>query len=303
MTPPPNLLPLPALREDNPRDFLAALGLLGALSLRWPAHRCRLAWRGPECSPEISTEELLPLDWASVLLADLQALNTAAPSPLRHGSIIKCEASIYRSATLAAIRYREMEEPFGELPELLYAAYSSQSLADKSTDVEPTAFSFGNGQAGKNLLLDVSQLLAALKPDDFVNSINGSARAVAAKSLRWNPAEFRPAAHRGPDPGSKTKGDDHLDFPALNFLAFLGLTFFPCVPGPDGGLTVGFFRANRQTFFRWPIWATPLDFDGIRTLIALPAREVIGRPGIIRLWKSRRFSSDKSLYFARAEPG
>jgi hypothetical protein len=296
------LLPLPALREDNPRDFLAALGLLGALTLRWPAQRIRLAWDGPAGIPVISSEAPLAADWSAVLVADLQALNKHSLEPLRHGPIIKSESAIFRGATLAAVSFRDTGGPFAELPERLYSSYSSQMLAEKSSEVEPTAFSFGNGQSGKNLLLDVSQLLRALKPDELEHSLNGSAVPVAAKSLRWHPAEFRPAAHRGPDPGTKTKGDETRDFPALNVLACLGLTFCPCVPGADGGLTVGMVRENRQTFFRWPIWETPLDADSIRTLVALPVKALLHRPGIIRGWKSRRFSSDKSLYFARAEP-
>lgn len=295
-------LPLPGLREDNPRDFLAALGLLGLLHLRWPKLGFRLAWPAPTSIPTISANARFPDNWSSELLANLQTLNKHPDQPLRHAKTIKCDPSLYRRSIESALEFQKLDIPLAGLPELLYASYSSQLCAEKSNDVHPSAFSFGNGQSGKNLLLDASQLLEALTPENLEASLDGTANPIAAKSLRWNPVEFRPAAHRGPDPGANTKGDDTLDFPAFNVLAFFGLIFFPSVPGAQGGLTAGFVRQNRATFFRWPIWDSPLAADSIRSLLSLPDEALLRRPGIHRTWKSRRFSSDKSLYFARTEP-
>ena len=44
-------LPLPGLREDNPRDFLAALGLLRLVDLMWPSCQSKLVWDGEEHLP------------------------------------------------------------------------------------------------------------------------------------------------------------------------------------------------------------------------------------------------------------
>jgi hypothetical protein len=295
-------IPLPALREDNPRDFLAALGLLRLVDLKRPDARCRLCLSGPAGTPILSTISDLPDGWAESLFNDLKSLNEHPSQPLRHGSIIRTTSQNFRNAVSNAIDFSNKELPLAGLPPLLYAAYSSQLTDEKSDDVVPTAFSFGNGQGGKNLLLDVSQLIALIEPTECLKILQGRAKPVAAKTLRWNPVEFRPAAYRGPDPGTKTKGDETLDFPLFNVLAFIGLTFFPCVPRASGSSTAGFVRQSRQWYFQWPVWQDALTVAEIFTLVNLPSDETAGRSGIPKKWQSRRFSSDKSLYFGPGEP-
>lgn len=293
-------LALPALREDNPRDFLAALGLLRLVSLQWPQLDARLSWDEATGSPRLHTTTPLPDGWSAELVTSLQELAADPAKPLFHGEIIKTTPEAFRHAVAKSLRFaKESTHPLRALSPALHAAYSSQNHDDKD-GLHVSAFSFGNGQSGKKLLLDVSQLIAALKPDSLAGSLANTLPPVSAKSLRWHPNEFRAAAYRPHDPGKGIKGDDTPDHPALNVLAFIGLTFFPSVPRVSGGATVGIFRDTDGGGFEWPVWEIPLTADAVASLVVSTARDGASSSGITRRWRSRRFSSDKSLYFAPA---
>lgn len=293
-------LPLPGLREDNPRDFLAALGLLRLVDLMWPSCQSRLVWMGAEHVPVLCCNERLPDHWPDELLGILKELIQAPINPFAHGEIIKTEYQVFRDAVKRAVAFSTSGHRLEKLPLILYSSYSSQIESDGGV-IEPSGFSFGNGQSGKKLLLDVGQLIAGLTPEALVETLLGKLSPVAAKSLRWNPVEFRPAAYRNHDPGSKQKGDETKDHPALNVLAFFGLTFYPTVPTASGGRTAGLHRFMREDYFLWPIWSTPLSVGEIASLACAEHGQWVPSRGTATVWRSKRFSSDKSLYFAPAE--
>jgi hypothetical protein len=293
-----SILELPALREDNPRDFLATLGLLRLVSLQWPQLAVGLGWDASSGIPRLHATQPLPADWSETLVASLHSLAADPAQPLFHGNIVKTDSTVFRLAAEGAVIFaRQSAHPLRTLSPLLYAAYSSQNVEDGELHV--TAFSFGNGQGGKNLLLDVSQLIAAIKPGDLAAAVAGALEPVSAKSLRWHPAEFRAAAYRSHDPGKGIKGDDTLDQPSFNVFAFFGLTFYPCAPRARGGATLGMHRRDDGTGFEWPIWSEPLTPDAVSSLLHR-SPDIASPCGIVRRWRSRRFVSDKSLYFAPA---
>jgi hypothetical protein len=294
-------LPLPGLREDNPRDFLAALGLFRLVDLLWPEMNVQLFWDQDKGSPCMQTTYAVTEDWACSILTELKNLSDPADSPLFHGAVIKTETENYREAVIKAQKFAESGHALARLPQLLYATYASQLADENDGRTEPTAFSFANGQGGKNLLRDIRELIQAVQPEDFQASLQGNGQAVSAKSMRWSPREFRPAAYRPHDPGTKLKGDDTLDFPSFNLLAFFGLTFFPSVPTSRGSRTLGFEGDYRPEYFRWPVWKIPLGADLLQTLVCLPLTYLKSEVGVVRIWQSRRFSADKSLYFAPPE--
>jgi len=261
-----NVVTLAGLREDNPRDFLAALGLLRLVDLLWGEAEPSLAWAEGSHIPLLSSGSPLDVNWADVLVKELKSLATDVRKPLAHGKIVKTDYTTFRNAVKNSLRFVQSGQAFATLPQMLYASYSSQ-LEEEGGGVDPSGFSFSNGQSGKKLLLDVAQLIEMLNGSELLKSIRGEASPVAAKSLRWNPSEFRPAAYRSHDPGSKLKGDETKDHPALNVLAFFGLTFFPTVPTERGGRTAGFHRGGRNRYFQWPIWNMPLRVDELATLV------------------------------------
>ena len=293
-------LPLPGLREDNPRDFLATLGLLRLVDLMWPSCQPKLVWDGEEHLPTLCGNKQLPDDWPGDLLSALKELMQAPTNSLMHGDIIKAEYQVFRDAVNRAVAFSTSGHRLAKLPVILYSCYSSQLESDGGV-VEPSGFSFGNGQSGKKLLLDVGQLIDEMTPSNLIETLLGKASPVVAKSLRWNPVEFRPAAYRNHDPGSKQKGDETKDHPALNVLAFFGLTFYPTVPTASGGKTAGLLRKNGEDWFLWPIWSDGLSADEIASLVCAEPVQWIPSRGTATVWRSKRFSSDKSLYFAPAE--
>ena len=293
-------LPLPGLREDNPRDFLAALGLLRLVDKLWPECCTRLRWCPDTITPELRGDKPLPDNWAATLVAALLDLVQLPGKPMAHGEIIKTSYESFRAATQRAVEFARTDHPLANIPLLLYSCYASQ-IPSENGDIEPSGFSFGNAQSGKKLLLDATQLIERLDVEELLATLQGKAEGVAAKTLRWNPTEYRPAAYRSHDPGSKHKGDGTLDFPALNVLAFFGMTFYPVVATATGATTAGMFRLGRQSFFLWPAWSTPLSVEEIASLLVSDLTTQGSEVGVDRVWRSRRFSSDKSLYFAPAE--
>lgn len=291
---------LKGLREDNPRDFLAALGLLRLLELLWEESAPSLAWKR-NGTPNIHLVNGLPNKWHLEMIGALKELFGRDPSPVCHGNVIKSESNAFRNAVQKSLEYQDSDAPLALLPSLLYASYSSQLTEEKGDKVEPTWFSFSNGQGGKNLLKDIQEMVKLLEPEEFLKSLVGEGVPVSAKSFRWNPIEFRSAAYRSHDPGSGVKGDDTLDFPVFNIMAFIGLSFYPTVPGKSGGWTLGFVAEKRRNYFQWPIWEMPLRPVEVSTLLHAAPEQMNPQRGVNQIWRSRRFSAEKSLYFAPAE--
>lgn len=300
----------PGIHADNPRDFLAALGLLRVLQIHSPESRPSLGWTDeghanfhalPQLSPNC-LEEIVPA---------LQQLNSSQPHPFVHHKVIKTQHASFRTAILRA---RELCLNGNSLPAALYAAYGSQVHDADKGETSPSAFSFSNGQGGKELLRDINELIdRELTPAQLAHDLAGDRQArKEAKSFRWNPAEFRAAAYRAADPGSGVKGDGSPDHPTLNILAFFGLTFYPVVDGPKFSATAGFSRHKLSSasvdYFSWPIWEESLNADEVGALLLHPVVHAgsfhppnLRAMGISAIWRSRRFSSDKSLYFSPAE--
>ena len=293
----PHSLPLPGLSESNPRDFLAALGLLRLVTLLWPALDPKLAWDPAQRHPVLHTCDLLPHQWDQQLTDQLKSLAADPIDPLFHGEVIRTSPAAFDAALRKAVAFAETSDhPLRELPGLVYNAYSSQNAEDE--EIHISAFSFANGGGGKSLLRDVRELITELGVDEIGLALAGTGRPVAAKSLRWNPIEFRAAAYRGPDPTEGIKGDDTLDYPAFNVLAFAGLTFFPCAPGPRFGLTVGMQTMARESYFNWPIWSHPSKVDVVASILNQDPDDLGAAHGVSRRWQSRRFTANKSVYFS-----
>ena len=184
------LLHLPGLREDNPRDFLAALGFLRLASLQWPQLDAKLSWDGKSGSPCLHTCLPLPSDWSAELMLSLQSLASDPGNPLFHGEIIKTTPEEFRNAAKNALRFaRISEHPLRSLAPGLYAAYSSQTHDKDGLHI--SGFSFANGQGGKKLLADVALLISELAPDSFSQSLAKNLPPNSSKSFRWNPSRLR----------------------------------------------------------------------------------------------------------------
>jgi len=294
------MLELPGLREDVARDFLAAIGLLRIVDLKWPTLDCKLTWTSSVGHPVVQTATPLPPDWCTQLVCDIKSLETHPESPLFHGEIIKADAKSFRLAILKAIRFAGFQHSLAGMPELMFAAYGSQTPDPKTGMIEPSMLSFANGQSGKSLLRDVRELIRKMDANHTNASLLGTALPVPAKAFRWMPQEYRPAAYRAHDPGAKVKGDEPIDYPSLNILAFFGLSYFPTISTTDGAETAAFHRDNSGWSFYWPIWNHPLHASEVMSLLTLPRDPAFLPPQVLRVWKSRRIVAEKSVYFAPA---
>jgi hypothetical protein len=298
----------PGIQEDNPRDFLAALGFLRLLECTFPEHTISLSW-SPDGIPAFTSTTPLPGTFLESAVSYLKNLNIQKPHPFVHHQVIKVALDDYRKAVARSLEFYSESK----LPAALYAAYASQIHDQKEGDASPTSFSFSNGQGGKELLRDISELLnrewnAAQLQADLAGDLGARKE---AKSFRWHPLENRAAAYRAADPGTKIKGDVISDHPSLNVLAFFGLSFYPVVDRVAREFTCGFSRRKNNSspadYFTWPIWETPLSASALSSLLLHPAlhSETLApftskSLGCLRVWCSRRFSADKSLYFSPA---
>ena len=196
---------------------------------------------------------------------------------------------------------------------MLYAAYASQTHDLEEGKTSTSAFSFSNGQGGKELLRDISEMIAReLSPDGLIRDLMGDPSARRdAKSFRWHPAEFRSAAYRAADPGAGVKGDSMLDYPSANILAFFGLSFYPVVDRVHTRETSGISEHRiggvREGSFSWPVWEMNLRPDSLTSLLHMPQLHASNGQsaafrysGCSRAWRSRRFSSNDNLHFSPA---
>lgn len=295
-------LELPGLREDMARDFLASIGLLRLVDSKWRDLQPRLSWAPDKGFPLLRLETELPMDWSDQIVSDIQFMEKDPLSPLFHGKVIKAEYEVFRQAVSRAVEFSQIQRPFHMLPERMFAAYGGQVADAKTNMIEPSLLSFANNQSGKLLLRDVRELIRDWTGQQVMDAISGSGKRIAAKSFRWGPHEYRPAAYRAHDPGAKVAGGEILDIPALNILAFFGMSLLPTVTTIDGCSTVAFQRDETGWCFHWPIWADWLSVSEISALLSLSINIVNTIPGVERCWHSRRLVAEKSIYFATATP-
>lgn len=293
-------LELPGLREDLARDFLATIGLLRLIDLKWKPLEPKLSWKPDGGYPHIHFKSALPTNWCQQLISCIQSLEEDPLSPLFHGEIIKADCQVFRDAVAKAVSFKNAEHPLAALPELMFAAYGGQTPDPKTGTIEPTIFSFANGQSGKSLLRDAKELIRLWQADETLAALNGTGIPISGKSFRWTPQEYRPAAHRAHDPGSKIKGDEALDYPSSNILAFFGLSCLPSISTADGCSTTAFLRDDNGWSFHWPVWSHPLSVEETIALITAPQELRFSIPDVFRFWKSRRLVAEKSVYFAPA---
>jgi hypothetical protein len=88
-------------------------------------------------------------------------------------------------------------------------------------------------------------------------------------SLSWSSQGERVYALRAVNPSSEKR----LGAPGADWLAFLGLVFFPtCAVSRNGGeqislRTTGCDRAWKRSALRWPLWTVPLERDTVWSLV------------------------------------
>ena len=290
-------LPLPGLREDSPRDFLAALGLLRLVAYQWPASFPKLSWSDEKGIARLSLNSALPDDWGKDLWALLLEWKASECNPFGHGKIEMITPEAFRQLLLSESKRSPVHARF-------YPALAAQIPQDKMG----RRSEFIIEVASRSVLNGINSLLGLkLTVIDVAGDFAGTGQKhEVSNTSRWNPAEFQSAAYMAPDP-ENTNLRDHR---SLNIFSLLGLTFYPAVDTSRGRRTTGMSRGDGDLRFSWPIWTNPLAPDELASLLHHPfvhssLVDVAGLKGmgVFQVWRSRKFKQNgENLYFSKAQP-
>lgn len=304
---------LPGLDAQNPLGFLAALGLLRVLddeAARADRERPRLSFadRGgfiAEVHTPHTTEAIIALVLQDAAAqADNRALQLA----------YSADGVLVAPGTKGAIRDLKPSPAVArELLELASAstdrrtaaqaaAWFSELVQDHNGNTKPTAFHF---TAGQQAFLDmVEDLRVGLTAAHLQEALDGPwLNTSPLPSLSWDASVARMYALRAGNPSKERRGS----VPGANWLAVVGLTFFPVVVRAGWLVTTGVSGRWKDSTFTWPVWSPRAELPAIASLLVLDAAAWTQRErlayGIDTVLRSRILRSDQGGYgsFAPAE--
>lgn len=267
---------LPALEGINPLGYLAALGLLDALSAAVPG--VKLKW----------TNDLVPLavivgfdgdqdELLDVLDRDRQAWATSPLLSFPQNGPVLTDAKPDEKQLRGWFKF--VSGPHGNEAA---AAHLCAIVAEDTFDggggrAKPTHLHFAAGQ--QQWLKMARDLATGVDRDRLQEAVCGPWRYDSAlPSLSWDSRGERVYALRGTNPSNEKR----LGVPGADWLAFRGLVFYP-VARINGALrTTACDAAWKSSAFRWPLWRVPVTCRVARSLVAdssLIAKDVRLRPG------------------------
>ncbi len=250
--------PLPGLIGTNPLGFLAALGALDV------AHRSGLtaALRWTDDIEPVAMLTGLPDVGALAALveADRQtwvdspvltwATDGTPPPDLK---VRQADLRLWIGATLDSDKRCHAD--------LMSALVAEGAVAGKG-ESKPTHLHFTAGQ--QKFLVMVRTLATAVAPADVQLALTGPwSRSSPLPVLGWDVGQERAYAFRGSDPGPEKK----LGTPGADWLAFLGLTYFPVANDCERLVTTGCSLEWKRGWFRWPLWTRSLSSDVVRSVL------------------------------------
>lgn len=151
------------------------------------------------------------------------------------------------------------------------AAYGTDVATDRSGNTKPSALHFTAGQ--QSFLAAVADIHANLAESDVRRALAGPwTRSSTLKTLGWDPLgawNARMYALSASDPS----GDKRLGEPGAEWLAFVGLSFFPALPRGAQVLTTCISGGWKDSVMRWPLWLRPAAVRSVESLLRLPNLE------------------------------
>ncbi|HET9255993.1 MAG TPA: hypothetical protein VFO16_12430 [Pseudonocardiaceae bacterium] len=256
---------LPALDGTNPLGFLAALGVLDVL------HR---AGREPT------------LRWSTGLVP--QPLYQGAPDPEELVGLIDADRARWQDSVVLRGPVGDPQNDLKPPPLVhrqwaaevidtisdtraeadLFCALLSERAVDGKGNAKPTHLHFTAGQ--QKFLVMVRELASRVDAPRIREAIVGPWREDSPlPNLSWSSQGERIYALRALNPS----GEKRLGVPGADWLAFLGLVFFPtCALTRNAGepavlKTSGCDRSWKRSALRWPLWDVPLERDTIWALV------------------------------------
>lgn len=258
---------LKPLVGSNPLAFLAALGALDAVNRQAPEISARLWW-SEGIVPRARLDGLSNMDeLVEVLDQDrrewaMSLILASGPKGAPVDDVKPDEAGIRTWAEKVRNELTRSNRRDADQFEALMAEYA---LAGKN-DAKPSLLHFTAGQ--QKFLAMTRELDKAVGTVDLVEALAGPWRYESSLPvLGWDAKGERIYALRGTDPSK----DQKTGVPGADWLAFVGLTFFPCAKngglGRDQLLTTGCMGTWKRGSFRWPLWSVPLSTPVIRSLL------------------------------------
>jgi len=255
------------LTGSNPIGFFAALGVLAALDRQAPELGAKLGWTDtvvPRARIEGTSNiheviELVEADraaWSDSAVLHSGPEGTPMDDVKPEAEGIRAWAQLVRAGASPADR-RDVDH--------FSALLAEDALAGKS-DAKPTHLHFTAGQ--QKFLVMLRELQAQTNPSAFEEAIAGPwLYESKLPVLAWDGRGERIYALRGTNPA----GDKKLGVPGADWLAFVGLTFFPVTrtgrPFGDALKTTGCGGSWKSGYFRWPLWEPAVSAQVIRSLL------------------------------------
>ncbi|MGH3267047.1 MAG: type I-G CRISPR-associated protein, Cas3-extension family [Trebonia sp.] len=256
-------IPLPALEGTNPLGFLAALGVLDALSAT--IRGVTLRW----------TDDVLPnavIDGPDDLDQLLESLDNDRdrwtgsavlrfPADGQPLADVKTDGRQLRQ-WLECVGGRNGDRVDADL----LCALVAEDAFDNNGRAKPTHLHFTAGQ--QKFLTMVRELAAGVDRDRLREAVCGPWRYDSAlPSLSWDARGERVYAVRAVNPSNEKR----LGVPGADWLAFRGLIFYPVTRSSRGALrTTACDTAWKSSAFRWPLWTRPVSRQVVRSLVADP---------------------------------
>lgn len=313
---------LTGLEGTNPLAFMAALGALRVLDDRARAARApapRLSWQehggwlahvhGPADVEEVvgAVLEDLPTwrDEPAFAFAYTKGKGGARVAPDAHDAVrdLKPDPEVMRGFLLEqAVHAVEGKGRSARHA----AAYGSEVVTDNNGNTKPTALHFTAGQ--QTFLGAVGEIHNGVTKADFVEALEGPwSRSRPLKTLSWDPMgafSARMYALRANNPS----GDTRPGVPGAEWLAYVGLSFFPTAPVVSRGgrarlETTGVQGGWKDAVLTWPLWEHPATARTIESLLRMPKLDRLraterNARGITAIVSARILRSDQGGYGA-----
>lgn len=298
-------LVLPGLEAQNPLGFLAALGLLRVLedeAARVDRERPRLGFvdQGGFVARLLTSHTMAEI--VAIVLEDAaaQADNRALQFAYNE------EGALVAPGPKGAIRDLK-PRPSGARELLEFAAtkdsrsaaqaaaWFSELVKDNNGNTKPTAFHFTAGQQA--FLEMVEALRVGLGAEHLREALDGPwLNTSPLPSLSWDASVARMYALRAGNPAKERRGS----VPGANWLAVVGLTFFPVVVHGRRLVTTGMRGGWKDSSFAWPVWSPPAEVTTIASLLRLDATAWTQREraayGVETVLRCRILRSDQGGY-------
>jgi hypothetical protein len=276
-------LPLPGIDGSGPLGFLAALGILHALTrhsltqgrggtgitLAWqPVDGC---WHPAIAGGGRNANELLGQLQSALVASDGAPWNLDKKLPFEAVRLREAAASAVSAATYVN---REGVD--------VLASFGVESLRDAEGAFLDTSLRMvrAGDSAGQGLPAYATRIRKNTTGDDLRNALFHTWEFQDEDcALRWDPAEDRSYALRWRDPSK----DRTLSVRAANRLAIEAMGVLPTVPVGHKVKTTGFgLPDGKTTSLTWPIWRSPARLDVVRSLLTQPELQK-ERPGALTL--------------------